>query len=315
MSSEAYSYLEEALQIMEENFVYKENVNWDVVRKEVYATAENAVFPSDTYPAIRRISSLINDRHGFFLSAAQWELLKENAYIKPPIYRLVEGNIAYIALFELPTGSPSPEEYTKQVQTAIRKLDGINVDKWIIDLRKNSGGNMWPMLLGLGPLLDEGCVGFFSGKDRSNTGWYYENNAIREEDYYVKKKGNTVKQKGYYLENPMPLYKLKNKPNIAIIIANSTIGSGEDVAVAFSGQQNVRFFGQHTAGFTTANEGFLLRDGAYLFFPIAHCSNRLGQIFYAGVTPDETINQDEINLEGKDPTIEAAISWLCKIEK
>lgn len=77
MSSEAYSYLQEALQIMEENFVYKENVNWDVVRKEVYATAENAVFPSDTYPAIQRIFSLINDRHGFFLSAAQWELLKE----------------------------------------------------------------------------------------------------------------------------------------------------------------------------------------------------------------------------------------------
>jgi len=30
---------------------------------------------------------------------------------------------------------------------------------WIVDLRGNGGGNMWPMLAGVGPVLGEGVVG------------------------------------------------------------------------------------------------------------------------------------------------------------
>lgn len=107
----------------------------------------------------------------------------------------------------------------------------------------------------------------------------------------------------------MPQYQCKNAPKIAVIIGNNTASSGEAVAVAFSGQKNVRFFGQHTARCTNATYPFLLSDGACLLLPIMLFSNRLGQAFYSGITPDEII--DINNLEEKDPVIEAAVHWLC----
>ena len=284
---------------MEKNFVYKENVDWNLVKKKVYKKAENAVIPSDTYPAIQLARSLMKEEHGFFFSPSQVKMLKKEKYpIQSPVYRLIEKSVAYISLFTLiPAPDKSDQEYVTQVQTAIRKLDSIDLDKWIIDLRENQGGNMWPMLLGLGPLLDEGCVGFFIGKNRKKIPWQH--------------KGNTVKQGNYYcLKDSLPVYKLKNKPKIAILIGNNTASSGEATAIAFSGQQNVRFFGQNTAGLATGTYPFLLSDGACLLLPIILFSNRLGQVFDTKIIPDEItdVSEDLTN----DPTIEAAISWLKK---
>ncbi len=109
----------------------------------------------------------------------------------------------------------------------------------------------------------------------------------------------------------MPPYQLKNTPKIAVLIGNNTASSGEAVAVAFSGQKNVRFFGQHTSGFANATYPFFLSDGACLLLPVMHFSNRLGQIFYTNMAPDEVINANEATNSLKDPTIEAAIDWLC----
>lgn len=296
MSPEAYAYLQEALQIMEKNFLFKDSINWPVVKKKIYEKAENAVLLSDTYPAIRLAFSLIRDRHGDFFSPAQIELLKKEGYLKSPLYHLIEKNVAYLALFESPPSfkflNKEDQEYAKQVQIAIRESDNHDIDSWIIDLRKNPGGNMWQMLLGLAPFLDEGYLGAFVAEGKEKIDWHHEGNAM--------KRGNR------YFENPLPLYTLKNKPKIAILIGKGTIGSGEAVAIAFSGQQNVRFFGQHTAGFTNSNHPFHLSNGAVLNLPSMYFSNRLGQVFCSPVTPDEIIEANEL----EDLTLEAALNWL-----
>lgn len=296
MSPEAYAYLQDALQIIEKNFLFRDGVNWPVVKKEVYEKAENAVFPSDTYPAIRLTFSLIKDRHGDFFSPSQVELLEKKGYLKSPVYHLIEKDTAYLALFESPPAfnflHKEDQEYAKQVQIAIRELDNEELNKWIIDLRKNPGGNMWQMLLGLAPLLDEGYLGAFVAEGRKKVDWYHEDNAM--------KRGNRC------FENLLSLYKLKNKPKIAVLIGKGTIGYGEAVAVAFSGQKNVRFFGQNTAGFTNSNFPFPLSDGAFLNIPFMYFSNRLGQVFYTNITPDEMIDPDE----SEDLTLKAALNWL-----
>ena len=228
------------------------------------------------------------------------ELLeKEEFRFKPPIYRLLEKNVAYLSLFTFPSISDEADQaYNKQVQTAIRALDSSNVDKWIIDLRKNQGGNMWAMLLGLGPLLDKECIGFFVRNNGEKIPWKHKKNTVKQ--------GNSC-----CLKTSLPPYQLKNTPKIAVLIGNNTASSGEAVAVAFSGQKNVRFFGQHTSGFANATYPFFLSDGACLLLPVMLFSNRLGQIFYANIAPDEIINVNEATNSLKDPTIEAAIDWLC----
>jgi C-terminal processing protease CtpA/Prc len=56
------------------------------------------------------------------------------------------------------------------VQERIATVDSDSVCGWIIDLRDNPGGNVWPMLAGIGPLLGEGVVSSYVYPDGRNAG-------------------------------------------------------------------------------------------------------------------------------------------------
>ena len=59
----------------------------------------------------------------------------------------------------------------------MRAADRDHLAGWIVDLRHNRGGNMWPMVAGLGPLLGEGRAGAFVDPDGGATWWGYQDNA------------------------------------------------------------------------------------------------------------------------------------------
>ncbi|MGZ5191759.1 MAG: S41 family peptidase [Flavisolibacter sp.] len=74
--------------------------------------------------------------------------------------------------------------FADSIQSLIQTFDRRGISKWIIDLRKNTGGNCWPMLTGVGPLLGNGvhhgrsvCVALLADgsmlvtDDVSNTIW------------------------------------------------------------------------------------------------------------------------------------------------
>jgi carboxyl-terminal processing protease len=46
--------------------------------------------------------------------------------------------------------------YETKLQKIIANLDKSHPVGWVVDLRGNVGGNMWPMLAGVGPVLGEG---------------------------------------------------------------------------------------------------------------------------------------------------------------
>jgi len=293
---EVASYFQEAIDIMEENFIYRDRVDWDLVKQKSYEQIGRGTSLKNAYSGIQLALSLIEDNHSFFLPPDTIEVLEKNDRLdlaKAPSYSLIRGDIAYLALFGL--GSISgvvSREYTQQIQTAIRELDRHCLDKWIIDLRDDTGGNMWPMLLGTGPLLGEGLMGFFIDKDGEKIGWYYENGRVRVGDCVLES-----------TDNP---YMLKMHPRIAVLVGGKTASAGEAVAIAFSGKQNVRSFGQQTAGFTSCNELYRLRDGAGIALTTRQFSNCSGTSFPGGLIPNECIPP----IEGKDPSMEAAVNWL-----
>src|SRR5437868_3378292 len=51
--------------------------------------------------------------------------------------------------------------FADSIQDQIRQRDAANLAGWIVDVRGNGGGNMWPMVAGVGPVLGEGVAGFF----------------------------------------------------------------------------------------------------------------------------------------------------------
>ncbi|MCF6261995.1 MAG: S41 family peptidase [Xanthomonadales bacterium] len=77
----------------------------------------------------------------------------------------LEPNIAYIALesFSGESNDLEAKKYAKTGHEIIQSLESAGVCGWVLDLRQNTGGNMWPMIAAVGPLLGEGVHGFDIG--------------------------------------------------------------------------------------------------------------------------------------------------------
>lgn len=180
-------------------------------------------------------------------------------------------------------------ELAEAIQQQIRRADREQLRGWIVDLRGNTGGNMWPMLLGIGPILGEGLAGFFVDPDGSRSSWGY--------------KAGAVGLNGDSVLALNPPYALKREATrVAVLMDGATVSSGEVMVVAFRGRNGTRLFGQPTCGRSTANRPFRLSNGATLFLTVSHLADRTGRVYEGRLEPDELT-------EGKE-TVRRAIEWL-----
>jgi C-terminal processing protease CtpA/Prc len=218
-----------------------------------------------------------------------------------PTGRRLRNDVGYI---EIPMMlGQSPDEmtrYAERVQQAIRDIDSKKpVRRWIVDLRRNQGGNSWPMLAGIGPLLGEGVIGPLDKRPGGNgdTTEYRDGQAISS--------GQVIAKVG------QP-YKLKAKNiSVAVLTGPMTASSGEFVALWFRGLSNTRSFGEPSHGVPTANIGHRFSDGSGMNITIGLGLDRQGRE-YAGPVPVDTeaaSSWPNIATE-KDPAIAAAMKWL-----
>jgi carboxyl-terminal processing protease len=293
MSPAAEAYLNEAITIIRENALNSNQVNWDRIETVARISAHSAVTTEDTYPAIRYVLSRLNDRHSSFRTPADravWGSLTIEDF--PTISsEIIAGRVGYIDVPEF--GSPDQASVTQQavtIQSHLAQLAAQNPCGWIVDLRSNRGGNMWPMLAGLGPLLGEGLQGFFVGPDGATFPWYYQNGQALVGDNPL-----------VIVEQPLILEQT-DLPT-AVLISGRTASSGEAIAVAFRGREGSRFFGAPTFGVSTANEGFELTDGAMIVLTVAVFADREGVTYGSALPPDEVTSAG-------NATIDAATAWL-----
>nr|WP_274705471.1 S41 family peptidase [Sphingomonas sp. H160509] len=92
-----------------------------------------------------------------------------------PTSKITDGRFGYLRLPELNTlgsdGQSLGAAYTSSVRGALLRMEQSPLCGWIIDLRGNGGGNMWPMLWGLDPLLGKPPFGFFVLPDGTKQAW------------------------------------------------------------------------------------------------------------------------------------------------
>ncbi|MBU6452798.1 MAG: peptidase S41 [Cyanobacteria bacterium REEB67] len=171
---------------------------------------------------------------------------------------------------------------------------------WIVDLRGNTGGNMWPMIAGVGPLLGASTLGYFE-YPKIKIAWYYENG-----------KSGVINLRGKLtnFELETSLADLPNVP-VVVLIDGATASSGEALAISFKGRANTCFIGETTRGLSTNNESIRLSDGATLVLTTSGEADRDGVSYDHGIAPDSKIDQGQILFGAKeDPGILAAIDWL-----
>lgn len=288
-------YLNAALDVMEFNSVRRYEIDWDVFREETLAEASGAQTPADTYPVIERALERIGDGHSFF---------REPISSAPPVegddpLAALLGEVGYLDVPAFFGGGEDGDSLASRYHELIEDVDTLasGVCRWVVDLRGNTGGNMWPMIAGVGPILGQGTVGFFVDPDSIVKAWVYEDGEARID--------------GDAVNAASPPYELlSTAPRVAVLTDSLTASSGEAVAVAFRARDGARSFGAATWGVSTANAPFLLDDGAVIFLTVSTMADRSGAIYGGKLLPDEVLAGEKTGDPETDPVLQAAADWL-----
>ncbi|HZO73317.1 MAG TPA: S41 family peptidase [Ktedonobacteraceae bacterium] len=218
-----------------------------------------------------------------------------------PEGRLIAERIGYLDLPDLPGNVEHKQLYMAETQKLLRELDQAGVSSWVLDLRRNSGGNMWPMLAGIGSLLGEGeCLALVSPWEKVPI-FYRDGKAYAEERW--EKLAEEVKNP-YQLQRPLP-------PVAVLTSSQSTGSSGEFVVLAFRGRPRTRSFGEPTYGLPTGNDLKELSNGAKIFLTSYWGADRAGNVFDGPIPPDQYVKVDWTRFgEEGDPVLQAALQWL-----
>lgn len=212
--------------------------------------------------------------------------------------RTDRGKVGYI---ELPVESGDDQLYPTLAQGVIRKSDEQGACGWIIDLRRNSSGDIWSYIAAVGPLLGEGDVGGFSYLDGTHELWTYKGGKVFWAD--DERHESLVEGTVYKLQHPMP--------PVAVLTSRATMAAGELAVVAFKGRPNVRVFGEPTGGSPFLVFHTRLSDGSFLGVSGADAMDRAGHIYDGPITPDEVVPTEWALLgSDRDPIISAARDWL-----
>ena len=303
-------YLDEVLKIVEEHSIMKDSIDLNRIRNEAYSRLGDNKSVEGCYPIIKFILSEIKDRHSFFMDKNQVEKWKSPSNpakankAKPTSFsgKMLNDNIGYIHMFGFSSGdSISLLEYANDLQALIKSLDNKKIKGWILDLRENAGGNCWPMLAGLGPLLGNGTAGYFIDNNRNKSGWYYKDGTAG------------VNSTGMCRVSNLPYKLLKADNRVAVLTGKRTASSGELIVTSFRGKSNSKSFGEETAGLTTGNYNYTLSDGSMLVLTTSVYADRRQKVFGGTMVPDDLIEFDysELNTTN-DSVIKLASEWICK---
>lgn len=302
------------------NSIHRTTADWNNIDKLFKEQIQNAKSIKDTMNCFVAVLGSLNDVHsqiflnnqfyGYYPSFDDSVLVwlkplndKAIAMTNKIHSEIIANKIGYIRVPSIQIYDPTQiNSYAQSLADIVTELSGKCKKGFIIDLRLNGGGNLYPMLSGLSQFLGNQTVGFETDINDS---------IIRT---WELKNGNFVIG-GYQTTNIKTKHKsiLKSVP-VVVIIGPVTKSSGSMTAIAFKGRPNTIFIGEPTAdGYTTSNGYFQFAPNLTLNFATNFVADRNNKVYKTTVIPDLTIYQgnDFDNLLN-DAKIKAAIKWLTE---
>lgn len=289
---------EQMLGLLQEKALYRAKVDWTALRRALAATDAPDAQRGLLLDAINRATA----GHGGWLSpdharnahqkldtpdkppasvSLQSATVAETPRLDPRLGMIHIG--AYLPGMGLSRAQQREAEkaHALALQATIRAQGEDLRCGWIVDLRDNQGGNMWPMLLGAGPLLqidegdDTGTIGYFWDGAESQP-WRYHNGSL----WIGTAERLSIGAAAYTLDQPTAA--------VAVLVSRQTASSGEAVVLAFRAQPNSRSFGMATAGYSTGNVPVTLVDGSTLLLTNVVMQDRRGVGDGQRIIPDVT---------------------------
>lgn len=311
--------LDSVLLRAKETSMYSKTVNWDSLQKQVYIKAENAKITQDLQPALETLLNGLRDHHGRFMDATNystlayftdyknqryqdtrtkdleiWKVVNDTALKFE--YKVLKNNIGYLKIVGIGPNVDIQNE-SEKIRNAVIKLSKKKVSKWIIDLRFNGGGNMYPMISGIAPIIGDGEVGkLISAANETLFKWSIQD-------------GNFT----YDVPDVVTLPnkpKFKSHPKVAVLTSRWTASSGELVATTFKGRPNTRFFGEATGGYASNTGWEVINDKIIMVISTGMFCDRNGVIYDTNIPVDVEIPFEVVKEADKDKCVIEAIKWL-----
>lgn len=293
ISQLATAYLDAILQIAQQNSVNTNAIDWARVRTEMFATAGAAQTIPDVFPAIGVLVRSLNDPDSFYRASSGARIGGQTAPCEVAMTGTpsLPGTVGYVNVpnCACQTNAASTQ-FAESIHRDIRAADRPGLDGWIVDLRGNVGGNMWPMIAGVGPVLGEGIIGYVVYPDREY-----------EREY---RNGGAYSLGEAFASVPAAYTLLKEYPKVAVLTGGATNSAGEALVAYFKGRPETRSFGTPTCGHHHLYWDFPLSDGAVLWVTASvHADRTRRQYVAAPLHPDEIITD-------RGQLFERAVAWL-----
>lgn len=289
---QAREHLAEIISILRNEWLHREKFDWVLFERRVLDEAGAAQTIPDTYDAIRLALTLLADKHSHYITADSKPVFNplspsqstgECTPQASPVDGDLPNDIGYVRIH-------IPGAVAESIKDDIRRRDRPDLAGWIVDMRNSRGGNMWPVLAGIGSLLGNGITGYFVGAANTATPWGYTD-------------GKAWLDVDTLAEIPTPHRLARPEPKIALLTDIGVVSSGEAIAIAFRGRPNTRSFGMPTCGLTTAVNQFPLSNGGRIGVVTSVMADRHRNRYGGKLEPDEVITDPE-------RVIPRAVSWL-----
>ena len=264
--------------------------------------------------ALQFLINSLGDKHGTIRSAKDHSLVvyytgksttvdnREPQFLQTVIndinakfsYELLDDGVGYLRIVGI--GPGNVKEQADFIRKGLLDLKSNHVDKWIVDLRFNGGGNIEPMLSGLAPLVGSGLVAGSINRNNEKRKYEIDNGQFINHGRLACEMENT------------PTFSEKEK--VVVLLSRYTISSGELTAIAFKGRPNTRFIGEETAGYTTGNGYDKINNDLILVISQDVFMDRNQKKYDKKVDVDEYIEfQHHVEMEN-DLQIKRSINWL-----
>lgn len=160
----------------------------------------------------------------------------------------IVGNVGYVEVPGTTAASPeSVKDFRELLTRALSEFEGRELKSVVVDLRRNSGGNMWPAICAFQPMLPEE-FGYFLYPDGRKVSWAEVSEQVAP---LMVANTNCAREKSY-VSPETPLY---------VLLSGDTASAGEAVAIALLSRSGSISAGSPTMGLTSANEPVNVSDG------------------------------------------------------
>ena len=266
-------YVKKAVKLMDKHGLFAEGPAWEEAKAA--ALAARPATQEGAYDVVRQALKVAGGKHSFISTVErQRQSAAEDAETTPSVTQLEDG----VVLIVIPEFSGQSREENQRYARAVLDALPETVSAAIIDLRGNTGGNMYPMIAAVHRFLPEDVILRFKSRKFAQP---------ITKDFILRSVGIEAQPK---IDCP-----------VAILTDGNTASSGEATLLCFRGLDNVRTFGAPTAGYASANSPYPMPDGSQLVLTISCDKARTGEIFC-----DDPIEPDVAT----DQPLEEALAWL-----